>query len=238
MSALIRRFLGPTTFLFIWLTGTVGSLADDATNAQEVAMRDLAPQFHPDPPSQAPGPNARRALGQITLVNGIGMGNYFAREGANRVDWEYQPTARDFGRKITDGWSLDTNTFGVNFLGHTYSGVFYYQVGRSNGYSPLGSFLVAFGGSLMWEYAGEYRERVSLNDMVVTPVGGTLFGEVFHQFSLAAEHSGLPRAARGALAFVLDPFRVINGWWDAKSPAPRRRSPIQTASEPAQTPTL
>jgi hypothetical protein len=152
-----------------------------------------------------------RTFTELMVLNSFGLFNYFfIQRDDNMVDWEYQPTPDGFKKKMTDGWSLDTNNFRTNSLYHIYAGIIYYQTARSNNYDPFASFVWCFMGSLFWEYIGEYREQVSTNDQIFTPMGGVIFGEGLRQLSLWAERSMRPGVGRGVVCFILDPLRIVN----------------------------
>ncbi len=159
-----------------------------------------------------PSPTYRfwRTLGQLMILNSFGVINYFINEEENMVDWEYEPTPSGFWEKSTDSWAYDTNLFRTNTLYHIYAGIVYYQAARSNGYGPWGSFIWTFAGSTIWEYFGEYREQVSINDQIFTPLGGVILGEGLRQMGLHAERSMRPGFFRGLVCFILDPMRIIN----------------------------
>ncbi len=160
------------------------------------------------------GPSSRhyfwRTTTEMVVLNSFGLINYFVNKDANMVDWEYQPNWEGLKRKITDGWCLDTNNFRTNSLYHIYAGIIYYQTARSNNYGPLASFIWCFAGSTFWEYIGEYREQISTNDQIFTPMGGVIFGEGLRQLGLYAERNMRPGIIRGMVCFILDPMRIIN----------------------------
>lgn len=152
-----------------------------------------------------------RTFTELMVLNSFGLMNYFLiQRDDNMVDWEYQPTPDGFKTKMTDGWSLDTNNFRTNSLYHIYSGVIYYQAARSNNYEPFASFVWTLAASTFWEYIGEYREQVSTNDQIFTPMGGVVFGEGLRQLSLWAERGMRPGFTRGLVCFILDPMRIVN----------------------------
>lgn len=152
-----------------------------------------------------------RTFSELMVLNSFGLMNYFLiQRDDNMVDWEYQPTPDGFKTKMTDGWSLDTNNFRTNSLYHIYSGVIYYQAARSNNYEPFASFVWTLAASTFWEYFGEYREQVSTNDQIFTPMGGVIFGEGLRQLSLWAERGMRPGFTRGLVCFILDPMRIVN----------------------------
>jgi len=132
----------------------------------------------------------------------------YARTGIN--------TWRD---NIDKGWEWDKDRFGVNFVGHPYSGTLSYNAGRSNGYNFYQSFGFAVGGSLMWEYFGE-NTRPSYNDIIYTPVNGAFLGEILYRLSsniLDDRTRGGERVFREIAAGLIDPMRGFNRLVQGKS---------------------
>lgn len=113
---------------------------------------------------------------------------------------------------IRKGWEWDNDKFGVNFIGHPYSGSYYFNVARSNGYNFWQSFPFAVEGSLIWEYFGE-NTRPSINDIINTPVSGAFLGEIMYRVSsniLDDRTRGGQRFFRELLAAIIDPPRALN----------------------------
>jgi Domain of unknown function (DUF3943) len=113
---------------------------------------------------------------------------------------------------IKQGWEWDTDRFGINFIGHPYSGTMSFNAGRSNGYNYFQSFGFSVAGSLMWEYFGE-NTRPSYNDIINTPINGAFLGEIFYRLSsniLDDRSRGRQRFYRELLAGVVDPVRGLN----------------------------
>lgn len=54
-----------------------------------------------------------------------------------------------WGHNLKYGWEWDNDGFGINFVGHPYSGALSYSAARSNGYNYFASLGFAAGGSLM-----------------------------------------------------------------------------------------
>ena len=113
---------------------------------------------------------------------------------------------------IRKGWEWDDDRFGINFIGHPYSGSMLFNTGRANGYNYLESGAFAVTGSLMWEYFGE-NTRPSYNDIITTPVNGAFLGEMFYRLSsnvLDDRTRGAERVFREILAGIIDPKRGLN----------------------------
>ncbi|MEI6059062.1 MAG: DUF3943 domain-containing protein [Bacteroidota bacterium] len=110
------------------------------------------------------------------------------------------------------GWEWDNDRFGVNFVGHPYSGTLSYNAARSNGYNFYQSIPFAVAGSLMWEYFGE-NTRPSCNDIINTPVSGVFLGEILYRLSsniLDDRTKGTNRVLREIAAGIIDPMRGFN----------------------------
>jgi len=113
-------------------------------------------------------------------------------------------------------WAFETDAFGTNMAGHAASGAFYYLLARGNRVSIPEAFLWTFGATLLWELM-EYREPVSINDMIITPVGGLAIGEAFTQLSAWFDRSGDDPLSTAA-AFLFNPARKIHDWIDGAVP--------------------
>lgn len=85
-------------------------------------------------------------------------------------------------RNLREGWEWDHNHWAINFYGHPYQGAYYFMAGRSAGYDFYRSFFGAFLGSYTWEMFAE-TEYPSINDLIVTSVGGSVYGEVLYRLS-------------------------------------------------------
>ena len=113
-------------------------------------------------------------------------------------------------------WVFDADDFGTNMVGHPTAGTVYYLIARGNRVSIPEAFAWSFGASLAWELV-EFKEAVSINDVVMTPVGGLALGEAFSQLSAwfdRGTYDGLSRA----LAFLFSPAKKIHDWIDRAVP--------------------
>jgi hypothetical protein len=113
-------------------------------------------------------------------------------------------------------WYLDVDEMNTNFAGHPSAGTFYYMFARSNRVSIPEAFAWTVATSTVWEFL-EFKEPVSINDMVVTPVAGLAIGEAFTQLSGWFDRSGTNGLSR-ALAWIFDPMRKFHDWIDKAQP--------------------
>ena len=87
------------------------------------------------------------------------------------------------------GYRFDRNDMIYNTPGHPLAGASYHYVGRANGLNTFESFLLSVFASSYWEFIGEIRESVSINDMVMTTTGGVPVGEFAYQLSVFANQT-------------------------------------------------
>ena len=113
---------------------------------------------------------------------------------------------------IRSDWVWDEDAFSTNQFGHPFQGTLYYQTARSNGFGILGSAIVTFADSFVWELAME-TEKPSLNDQIITPAAGVLLGEALHRWSRAVRKTRTgapPGVVRDVLATILEPLGTVN----------------------------
>ncbi len=120
----------------------------------------------------------------------------FLRE-AYTMPPKFDPSRRFFE------WDGDRWT--INLVGHGLMGSELYLRARQCGHGALASLAFTFAASAVWEYAVEvYNARPSANDLVWTPLGGALLGEMRLVTWEAA--ASLPRVWRHVVRAVVDPF--------------------------------
>lgn len=80
----------------------------------------------------------------------------------------------------------------INYIGHPYQGSFYFNATRSQGALFWQASLFTFMQSVLWEYVWEGGlEQPSIQDLIFTPLGGILLGELSHRATLAMRKNGL-----------------------------------------------
>ncbi|MCI0518118.1 MAG: DUF3943 domain-containing protein [Woeseiaceae bacterium] len=116
----------------------------------------------------------------------------------------------------------DTDDFYINYILHPYWGGAYFVRSRERGYGDADSFWYAAALSASYEFGAEALfEQPSIQDLIVTPVGGWFVGRYFmglRESILAGHFSGseLPFRERFLLA-ATDPLgainRTVDGWF-------------------------
>ncbi|WP_348825521.1 DUF3943 domain-containing protein [Flavobacterium aestuarii] len=82
---------------------------------------------------------------------------------------------------VKAGPVIDEDNFFLNYVMHPYFGGVYYMTARSNGFNIFESFTYsALMSTFFWEYGVEaFAEVPSVQDLIVTPVLGSVVGEGF-----------------------------------------------------------
>jgi hypothetical protein len=148
----------------------------------------------PDMILENPGKNnflaASLEIGAILFVGNLA---YYFNGKIIKKDYAFS-TDETFKKRFTTTETLtfDTNPMQTNTVAHPIAGTAYYLIARSNGFNSMESFAFSFVSSAVWEYFCEFKEITSVNDLIVTPVGGMVFGESIYQFAayFAADSSG------------------------------------------------
>lgn len=93
--------------------------------------------------------------------------------------------ANNWWDNVSSGPVWDKDSWFINYVTHPYWGAIYYMQARNAGYSEFDSFLYsAFTSTFLWEYGVEaFAEKPSIQDLIVTPVLGSLLGEQFYKMS-------------------------------------------------------
>jgi hypothetical protein len=87
-------------------------------------------------------------------------------------------------RRGFDNWvdnvtrpELDKDSWGINYIAHPYFGAAYYIRARERGFDELSSFAYSALVSTLYEFGVEaIFEKPSIQDLIVTPIGGALLG--------------------------------------------------------------
>jgi Domain of unknown function (DUF3943) len=134
----------------------------------------------------------------------------YATEKGNATDWDLDYDWPSFQKKLSgEAVRFDNNRFDTNMLTHPGAGALYYLAARGNRLSIGEAFLYGAATSALWEYVGEIREKVSINDLIVTPISGAATGETFNQLGLLFAR-GRKSTASEILSFMFAPSTRIH----------------------------
>ena len=128
---------------------------------------------------------------------------------------------REWWQNVKSGPVRDTDEWYINYIGHPYFGGVYYVAARSSGYNQWNSFIYSFlMSTFVYEYGVEAMCEVpSIQDIIITPVGGWLYGELAYRGKMNILANGskvLGSQLLGSAAlWLLDPVgelsQLLNG---------------------------
>jgi len=130
----------------------------------------------------------------------------------NPEDGGFDVGVKSIEENLKNGFEWDDNSFSANNFRHPYQGSLYFGAARANGYDFYESSMFAFGGSWLFEYAGEVHHP-SINDWINTAVGGIIIGESLYRLSdmiLDNTATGSGRVGRELGGLACSPLRGVN----------------------------
>lgn len=166
--------------------------------------------------------NYLRAGLELTVLLGMGVAWYYQNVDLNKIDWDWTGGfAESMKTRFTsfDAVRFDNNPNAINRKHILPVGTSYYMVARANNFTALESLLLSFTASSLWEYFVEYSEVVSINDQIMTPMGGFVLGETMHQLARLFRSKGrqggnILHTIAGA---ILDPATAFHQFLDRNS---------------------
>lgn len=135
----------------------------------------------------------------------------------NKKEITSVPLFKRWGQNVCKGPVWDGDNLIFNYVLHPYAGAAYYMGARSLGFNVLYSFLYTAGiSTLFWEYGIEaFMEIPSLQDLIITPVAGTIIGECFYLLKRHIVSNGYEllgsRVLGNVAAFIIDPVNEVIG---------------------------
>ena len=156
---------------------------------------------------------------QLVLLSSIGVLSLMPE---SVTGWNEEELA---ARSLESRWKENVSTRPVwdrddpfiNYVGHPVSGAWYYTMARNDGMSVTESALVSvLMSTFVWEYGYEaFAEVPSIQDLIVTPLAGSLLGEWFYTLERRLDTNGGvvfgSRVMGNISYFLLDPLGRIAG---------------------------
>jgi hypothetical protein len=170
------------------------------------------PEVGPPPPH-----HSVKTFTVFTVASLVGIGVYALAPssftGATKDGHQYQESWDSFKDAWTKSPVFDSDNPAVNFLGHPYFGSLFYLSQRNYGESPLYSFLFSTFMSTAFEFFIEsWDEQPSINDLIVTPVVGSILGEGIFLATQEMRKDGFTTAEK-IIVTVINPMYVFqNGY--------------------------
>jgi hypothetical protein len=167
--------------LTIGSAGLAALLCHSAAARAEPAVRTPARDEWTPADEERRSPHHARSFLEMGAGLALGTGGYWLLMDRNVADWD---NPRPLSRFDGSAWVLDNNSIGVNFLGHPLMGGLTHSLARGNHHSVAGAFGYTFLTSFIWEFVIEFKEKVSVNDVLVTPGAGLPLGEFWYKLGL------------------------------------------------------
>ena len=169
------------------------------------------PEVGPPPPH-----HTIKTFATLTGLSLVGIGVYaFAPSsftGADKQD-AWKEAWEDFRHAWTKPPVIDKDRATVNYLGHPYFGMTYYLSQRNYGESPLYSFLFSTFTSTCFEYFIEsWSERPSVQDLIITPIVGSILGELVFRATQEMRKDGLTTGEKVVLTIINPLYVLQNGY--------------------------
>lgn len=155
----------------------------------------------------------------------------------NRAENSKTPLFKRWLRNVKTGPVWDGDKFIFNFVLHPYAGAAYYMSARSCGFNCWGSFLYSFCiSTFFWEYGFEaFNEIPSAQDLVITPVVGSLMGEGFYLIKRHIVENGYRLFGSPvlgyAVAWICDPVNETLGYFRGDQRSAKRYMKSRRAGE-------
>lgn len=138
--------------------------------------------------------------------------------GWDKEELRVKPLEKRWKENVSKRPVWDKDDFLINYIGHPVSGAWYYTMARNDGMSITESaFVSAVMSTFFWEYGYEaFAEVPSIQDLIVTPLGGALLGEWMYLLERKLDANGgivLGSHTIGDISyFFLDPLgRIADG---------------------------
>lgn len=188
------------------LTAPAAALHDDTVVSRAAAFEENEPRFHALP-----------AFLQLGTLLALDAGWYEWQIELNKQDFDFARSFEGQWHRLASpaGYRFDDNERYLN-VGHAFMGATYYQIARAHGGSLLVSTLFDIGASTAWEVGVEHREVVSVNDQIVTGLGGVSIGETLYRVSDVFAH-GRPTIRNRIFMGLASPMRMAT-WLSGEAP--------------------
>ena len=122
-------------------------------------------------------------------VLGVGMVSVLWSMPSKITKWDKEQIRKDrnffnkYKENIQSGPIWDRDELWINYIGHPLSGAAYYTMCRQNALNKSQCFLyTTVMSTFYWEYGFEALAEIpSKQDLIITPLAGSLLGEAFHK---------------------------------------------------------
>ncbi len=130
--------------------------------------------------------------------------------------WEkgdFNRFTHNYRNTFTKPPAFDHDKWYINYIGHPYQGVLFYNAVRSQNANIWQSSLFCLTHVFVFEYLIEGgAEQPSIQDLIVTPITGVLLGEGIHRATMAMAKNGFTWYEATAVIILNPMFAINNGF--------------------------
>ncbi|SHE45989.1 protein of unknown function [Mariniphaga anaerophila] len=147
----------------------------------------------------------------IVILSGLAIApESFSKWEKGSEKFKFNSIKKHLKNAYTTSPVVDNDHWITNYVGHPYQGAFYYNSLRSQDCSVLQSSAFCLAQSLIWEYGWEACfEQPSIQDLIVTPLGGVIVGELVYAATNAMGRKGFTWYEK-IVVCLINPAYVIN----------------------------
>lgn len=171
-------------------------------------------ESHPD------NERIKRNTGTLFVAGAATMGILYLMP-ESFTNWDNDDDKNPFSKwwdNVSRAPVWDKDDLFLNYVTHPYCGAVYYMGARSAGAGATYSFFYSAAlSTLFWEYGIEsFAERPSIQDLIVTPVFGSLLGEGFYRAKRNIRENDYEvwgsKSFGKTLVFLMDPITEVTDW--------------------------
>jgi hypothetical protein len=169
--------------------------------------------------AQTPEPHHLRTWTQTGIgLTALSLGYWLGMD-RQVADWDNPRPQQRF-----DGtaWRTDNNALAVNYILHPLGGGAAYSFARANHHGVAMSAAYGFIGSFLWEFVLEFKEKVSVNDIFVTPGTGIPIGEFMYKLGAYLDTAQQPGTGTQVAQWTLGTGVRVDRALDGRGPTPAR----------------
>jgi hypothetical protein len=126
---------------------------------------------------------------------------------------------KQYIRSFTRPPAFDKDLWYINYVLHPYHGAYFYNNIRSQGATIWQSAFYSLLQSTLWEYVWEGGfEQPSIQDLIVTPIAGSILGELSNRATLQMRKNGFEWYEKVLVCIINPSYAINNGFKTHKIP--------------------
>lgn len=145
----------------------------------------------------------------VMLTSSI-AGHFYLYLRTTDQDWQRKFSWKNIEKSFTMPPQREEDHWTFNYMVHPYMGSLTYLASRNRGGKPLPSLFFSTVNSAMYEYfVASSLQRPSINDMIITPLGGMLLGEGLFVWKKYMLKDSYLTFTEKIIYSIIDPYEVL-----------------------------